>query len=271
MQRIAICAPATPLSREYAEQVTALASAEFPSLELVFHPQCYAQDGHFAGADAVRAAALLECANDPSFDAVWFAKGGYGSNRIIDTFLEGAEPPAHDKIYLGYSDCGFLLGSFHRLGVGKAVHGPMPVDIGRDGGEAAVRRSLRWFTGDKSGLEQSLDDRPTLAFNLTTLVALLGHTHCPDFYQHVIIIEEVAEYLYALDRMMFAVTHDLHHCAGIRLGEVTAIPENDRPFGASAEEIVEDWCTRRGIPYLGRAQIGHTADNHIVPFTSLSD
>jgi hypothetical protein len=79
--RIAICAPATPITPEDVARTQAIAAA-FPDAELHFHPQCFAVDGHFAGPDAVRLAAFLDCANDPAFDAVWFARGGYGSNRI---------------------------------------------------------------------------------------------------------------------------------------------------------------------------------------------
>ena len=51
-----------------------------------------------------------------------------------------------------------------------------------------------------------------------------------------------------------------------RLGRVSAVPENDRPFGMEAEEIAQDWCNRTGIPWLGRADIGHDAANKVVPF-----
>ena len=269
MPRIAICAPATTLDQALAQRVEAYAKAHFPAIELNFHPQCFLSEGHFAGSDSVRLAAFLECANDASFDAVWFAKGGYGSNRIIEGAIQGLEAPAHQKAYLGYSDCGFLLAALQRHSVGQSLHGPMPVDMGRSGGEAAVKRSLAWFAGDLDGLEPSLDDKqPVVALNLTTLAMMLGSEHMPDLTGHVVIVEEVAEHLYAIDRLFSHITANLRGCAGIRLGEVTNVPENDRPFGASAEEIARDWCARYAIPFLGRAKIGHSADNHIVPFLS---
>ena len=79
-------------------------------------------------------------------------------------------------------------------------------------------------------------------------------------------VEEVAEHLYAIDRLFFHVTEHLRGIAGLRLGRLTAVPENDRPFGGGPEDIARDWCGRAGIPYLGRADIGHDADNRIVPF-----
>jgi muramoyltetrapeptide carboxypeptidase len=266
MTRIAICAPGTPITRDVAERVTALAAAEFPQLELQFHEQCFAEAGHFAGDDSLRLAALLECANDTGVDAVWFAKGGYGSNRVAADALLRFDRTAYDKTFLGYSDNGYLLAGLYRQGIGHPVHGPMPVDIRRDGGEAAVRRALAWLAGDASGLERSLGEAAAVALNLITLATLCGTDLMPDLTDHVVLIEEVAEHLYAIDRLMFHVTQNLRGIAGIRLGRLSAIPENDRPFGAGAAEIVDFWCERSGIPLLGSAAIGHDADNEIVPF-----
>ena len=266
IKKVAICAPATPLKRKHAEAVQALAAEQFPCIDLYFHEQCFARDGHFAGSDDIRLEALLECANDPHFDAVWFAKGGYGSNRIAPAFVTAANEAARDKAYLGYSDCGTLLGALYRSGIGKPVHAPMPIDIKRDGGDEAVRRVLSWMGGDDEGLEPGLDITPTAAFNLYTLAMLVGTSMMPNLAGHIVLIEEVGEYEYAIDRLMFHVTEHLPSIAGIRLGEVTAVPTNDRPFGANPEEIVRDWCARSGIPYLGRAEIGHSSANRIVPF-----
>ena len=266
LRNIAICAPATALRREYAERVEALAQAEFPELSLHFHDQCFVREGHFAGDDATRLAALVECANDPAFDAVWFAKGGYGSNRIVGAALERFDAAANRKTFLGYSDCGTLLGGLYRAGLGWPIHAPMPIDIKRDGGEAAIRRVLGWFGGSDAGVEPTLGGTPAVAFNLTTLAMLVGTPFMPTLAGHEVLIEEVGEYHYAIDRLMFHVAPALHDVAGIRLGAMTAIPQNNRPFGSEVEEIVRDWCERSAIAFLGHAAIGHTADNTIVPF-----
>lgn len=266
MRRIAICAPSTPLTRELASRVTALAAAEFPQLELHFHEQCFAEEGHFAGSDEQRLAALLECGNDPAFDAVWFAKGGYGANRIAARALEGLSDAARAKAFLGYSDCGYLLAALYRAGIGRPAHGPMPVDIRREDGLPAVRRALGWLAGDGAGCEPSLGGQPAAAFNLTTLAMLCGTELMPRLAGHVVMVEEVAEHLYAVDRLFFHVTQHLRGIAGIRLGRVSAVPENDRPFGSDAPAIARDWCARSGIPFLGQADIGHDGANRIVPF-----
>lgn len=247
-------------------RVQALAAAEFPTLELHFHEQCFAQHGHFAGSDEVRLSALLECANDPAFDAVWLARGGYGANRIAAQAVGGMGAAAREKTYLGYSDGGYLLAALYKAGIGRSVHGPMAVDIQREGGEDAVRRALAYLSGDLSGLEPSLDNRPAAAFNLMTLAMLCGTELMPDLSGHVVMVEEVSEHLYAVDRLFFHLSQHLQNIAGLRLGRVSDVPENDRPFGAGPQEVARNWCERAGIPFLGEADIGHDAANKIVPF-----
>lgn len=265
MVRIAICAPGKRLKRDRADMVEALVAGR-DDVSLHFHEQCFAENGHFAGDDGVRLRALVDCANDPAFDAVWFAMGGYGSNRIAAQAIAQMNAAARAKSYLGYSDTGFLLGALYRDGIGRVAHGPLAGDIRREGGERAVERALDWLKGHVSGLEPGLDERPAVAFNLTTLAMLVGTDLAPDLGGHVVLIEEVAEHLYAVDRMLFHVTQHLKGIAGLRLGRISDVPDNDRPFGTDEVAIVEDWCARSGIPYLGRADIGHDAANKIVPF-----
>ena len=272
MPRIAICAPSTPFTREDAARVEMLATAEFREHELVFHDQCFAVEGHFAGPDALRLSALLECANDPMFDAVWFVRGGYGANRIASEAVARMGAAARGKAVLGYSDGGTLLAALYRAGIGRPVHAPMPVDIRRLGGEAAVRRTLAWLTGDDSGLEPSLGATPAVAFILMTLAMIAGTELMPDLAGHVVMVEEVAEHLYAVDRLLFHVTHHLAPLgiAGLKLGRVSDVPENDRPFGSEPEAMARYWCERHGVRWLGRADIGHDIDNKIVPFGASS-
>lgn len=266
--RIAICCPGKRLRRERAEKVAALAATEFPQVELVFAEQCFDELGHFAGDDATRLTAFLDAANDPDVDAVWFGMGGYGANRIAREAIAGLGEAARDKTYLGYSDTGTLLGALYRNRIGTPVHGPLVGDIKRDGGEEAIRRVLRYLTGTARAddLESGLDERPVAAFNLMTLAMLVGTEFMPDLSGHVLLVEEVGEHDYAVDRLMFHVTEHLRGLAGLRLGRVSHVPENDRAFGSDEVGIARYWCERMSIPYLGRADIGHDSANRIVPY-----
>src|ERR1041384_7024104 len=107
--RIAVVAPSSRFSEEAAERVSAIAARARPGVAVHFHPQCFLAHNHFAGSDEARADALVEAANDPAFDAIWFARGGYGSCRIAGAALDRLGPDARGKAWLGYSDAGFLL------------------------------------------------------------------------------------------------------------------------------------------------------------------
>lgn len=268
--RIGICAPSTPLYEEEAQQLIARTNESHPEAELVFHDQCFAIEGHFAGTDEQRSSAFVALANDPSINAIWFARGGYGAARIADSILAQLGPAARDKIYMGYSDGGNLLGALYKAGIGTQAHGPMPVDMRRDGGMDAVNRGLDWLVRkDPTALEPHVEaGQKYAAFNLMTLAMMVGTPLLPDLKGHILMIEEIAEYLYAFDRALFNVTSHLADkgLAGIRLGRVSEVPENNRPFGEEAQEIIKRLCDRYAIPYLGEADIGHDVSNKVVPF-----
>lgn len=264
--RIAIVAPSCSLKPEAAERVEAIAG-DRGDCELFIHPQCFLSDGHFAGPDEARLAALRETMADDSVDAVWFARGGYGSNRIAEAALADLPAAARTKHYVGYSDAGFLLAGFHKAGLSVAW-GPMPQDVLRENGEDAIHRALDWIQWrDLAALEPDLQ-APSMAFNLTVLSNLLGTPLEPDLSGVDLLIEETSEHLYAIDRSMFHLTSSpaVRRISRLRLGRVGDVLANDVDFGSDEVTIVEDWCARSGIAYGGRADVGHDAANRIVPF-----
>jgi len=266
--KIAVVAPSCRLMPEAAEAVAAIAASRGDA-ELVIHPQCFFSDGHFAGPDEARLAALREVMADESVDAIWFARGGYGSNRIAEAAAADLPAAARSKSYLGYSDAGFLLAAFDRQGLSVA-HGPMVQDVMRSEGEAAIHRALEWLVKRDAGtLEPGLrPERRAMAFNLTVLSNLIGTPIEPDFTGAELLIEDVAEHEYRIDRAMFHVTGSpvVRGVAGLRMGRMSEIPDNDPAFGSDAESIVRDWCARSGITFGGSADIGHDAANRVVPF-----
>ena len=268
---IGIVAPGSRIDADLAERVTALLARHYGGrAELRFHPQCFLSAGHFAGDDAARAEAFVDFANDSAIDAIWIARGGYGACRIVPFVLDRIAPAAMGKTYLGYSDAGSLLASLYGRGATSVAHGPMPADILREGGETAVLRALAWLVDRApSALEPSVGGTTlAAAFNLTILSHLLGTPDEPDLAHHAIMLEEVSEHLYRIDRALWQVTNHpgIRKCAGLRLGRVSAVPPNDPEFGQTPEEIARHWCAQSGIPFLGSADIGHDIDNKVVPF-----
>jgi len=273
--RIGVVAPGTRIEPALADRIKAFATDSFldRAPEIIFHPQCFASAGHFAGDDDTRRNAFVEYANDPSFDAIWFARGGYGACRIAEAALAQLNGASRLKTYLGYSDNGALLGGLYGRGYENVVHGPIPVDMTRAGGEGAVKRALSWLI-DRAPESLELGvmfEGKNAAFNLTVFQSMLGTSLEPDLSGHVLLLEDVGEYLYRLDRALFQITSsaNVRGVKGIKLGRVSDTPENDKPFGANEEEIVRYWCAKAGIAYLGRADIGHDVENKVVPFGAL--
>ena len=269
--RIGVTAPGGPILPEVAEKTLAWAAEHRPGVEIVFHPHCTMGHGHFAGPDAVRASALLEFANDDGFDAIWFARGGYGSFRIAEDVLAKLNASARRKAWLGYSDLGVFLSGLTRDGFERVAHGPMPGDIRREGGEQAIARALNWLVdGDESALEPSLleDPRPAAAFNLIVLSHLMGTPLEPKLDGCVLMLEEVFEAMYRIDRALGHVLSvpAMRRVAGLRLGRCDPVTPNEPDFAQTEEQLFRFWCERAGVPYLGRADIGHDVCNRVVPF-----
>jgi muramoyltetrapeptide carboxypeptidase len=268
--RIAVVAPGSRLDPAIADRTQKLAQSLYPDLSLSFHPQCFLSFGHFAGTDEERAGAFLEAANDKAIDAVWFARGGYGAGRVALHALHRLTDEAAKKTYLGYSDTGALLASLYTCGFRDLAHGPMPADLNREGGEAAIERSLDYLmTRAPSTLEPDASSKtPTAAFNITILSHLIGTPFQPDLAGHILMLEEVSEHMYRIDRALLHITSNplIRTVAGIKLGRCSAIPPNEPDFAQSEDAIARHWCEVSGIPYLGRADIGHDISNKIVPF-----
>jgi muramoyltetrapeptide carboxypeptidase len=260
------------MSPDVADRVQALAGTLYPDRtpEIFFHPQCFASHGHFAGDDETRAQAFIDIANDESYDAVWFARGGYGSCRVAESVMRRLTETSRRKAYVGYSDAGMLLAALYRAGFEAVAHGPVAQDILRDRGDAAVARALAWMVDRApAALEPTIGPaRKTAAFNMTVLSQLLGTPLEPDLRGHVLMLEEVDEAMYRIDRMLFHITSnaEIRRVAGIMLGRCSKITPNEPDFAMNEEEVARYWCRRSGILWLGRADIGHDADNKIVPF-----
>jgi muramoyltetrapeptide carboxypeptidase len=264
--KIAVVAPSCTLTRQSADRLEALVRQR-GDCEVAIHPQCFLTEGHFAGPDEARLSALREVMADRSVDAVWFARGGYGSNRIAEAAVADLPNAARSKVYVGYSDAGFLHAAFHKAGL-EVAWGPMPTDFHREDGAAAVTRALDWIVRrDPAALEPGLEG-PAMAFNLTVLATLLGTVLEPDFSGVDLLIEDVHEHHYRIDRTMFHVTAsaNVRKVSRLRLGRVGDIPRNDPDFGLDEAAIVEEWCERSGIRFGGRADIGHDVFNRVVPF-----
>ena len=141
-----------------------------------------------------------------------------------------------------------LLAAFYRAGFKAVAHGPVAQDIVRDGGDAAIGRALAWLIDRAPGALEPAVHRSdkTAAFNMTILSHLLGTPYQPDFDGHVLMLEEVSEAMYRIDRSLFHITGNpaVRRVAGIMLGRCSDITPNDPDFGMNEEEVARHWCRK---------------------------
>lgn len=256
---VAIVAPSCPIERTVADEVDAIVAGR---LRLQWADQCFVTGGHYAGSDAVRQRALIDAWRDPDVSAVWFARGGAGAARIAQAAV-AATPDAVPRPTVGYSDAGFVHGAMLRADRPGAVWGPMASDVQRTDGRHAIERAVRLFTGADATDDHAAHD--SVAFNLSVLCATLGSQLEPPLAGRIVILEDVGEPLYRLDRLFGQLTGQrwFPSIAGVRLGRFTDTG-NDRPFGRSIHEIASEWLDRAGVPLLAPADIGHDAGNKLV-------
>ena len=141
---------------------------------------------------------------------------------------------------MGYSDAGMLLAALYRAGFDAVAHGPVVQDILRDGGDAAIGRALAWMV-DRApeALEPTVGRaNKTAAFNMTILSHLLGTPLQPDLDGHVLMLEEVSEAMYRIDRSLFHITSNAGDPAGGR--------HHARPLQRHHAERTGFWHERRG-------------------------
>ena len=261
--RVALAAPARHVSPS--EMAAAIAEITSWGLEVIEPDGLYAADGQLAGNDVHRASMLQHLLDDPTISAIVCARGGYGTVRIIDRldFSGFRDVP---KWIVGYSDITVLHSHIHRLCGLPTLHATMPVNFGPEPTEAS--RSLRdalfgndleytWPTTEYN--RRGTVAAPVVGGNLSILYSLLGSGSQIDTYGKILLIEDLDEYLYHIDRMMQALRRSgmLDGVAGLIVGGLTDMHDNNVPFGRTAMQIVSEAASGLPCPVALSAPFGH--------------
>ena len=265
--KIEVVAPARWITREIYQQFEQMMNAE--GCESAASEQCFVQTGQLAGSDEARAAAFIKAMQGNSSDIIWAARGGYGAMRLLPLL---AKLSAKKKIFIGYSDvCAVQLSDV--LGEGMiAIHGAMPIDAeSKDSGNIskvlALARQVK-NTGQGGARAYGLEtvragavEAPVIVSNLAVLCALLGTAYEPNLPDHILCLEDVGEYYYALDRLLWRLAQSKLRSSikGIVLGDFTDMEDNDVPWGQSVAEMVAHHFT--GIPVAQGLPVGHSKVN----------
>lgn len=267
--RVALMAPARWVTPQ--EMAPAIAELTSWGLEVYIPDGLYEADGQLAGSDSHRAALLQNLLDDPTVRAIVCARGGYGTVRIIDS-LDFARFRACPKWVVGYSDITVLHSHIHRHCQLPTLHATMPINFGTKPTEAteSLRRALfgddlsyKWHgtAYDRCGQAEA----PVVGGNLSILYSLCGSQSQMDTRGKILLLEDLDEYLYHIDRMMQALRRCgmLAGLAGLVVGGLTDMHDNSVPFGRTAEQIVREAVEGYDYPVAFGAPFGHLGGGNL--------
>ena len=269
---VALCATARAVSPD--EMTVAVSELTSWGLNVVIPKGIYEREGQLAGSDKHRAAMLQRLLDDESIRAIVCCRGGYGTVRIIDR-LDFSRFAEHPKWIVGYSDVTVLHSHIQRtLGL-PTLHATMPINM--HGDETPATRTMRDFLfGRKPDFvdyewEPSALNRKGVAHasvvggNLSILYSLCGSCSQIDTRGKILLIEDLDEYLYHIDRMMMNLKRNgmLDGLAGLLVGGLTDMHDNTVPFGRTAMQVVADAVQEYDYPVLFNAPFGHLGDNNL--------
>jgi muramoyltetrapeptide carboxypeptidase len=226
------------------------------------------EENQLAGSDEERAADLQEQLDNPNIKAIWCARGGYGTVRVID-LIDFTQFKKSPKWLVGFSDVTVLHNHLNTMGY-KSIHGIMPISLAKASKEAIESLRLSLFG---QPLQYAIDPHPMnrlgkasgelVGGNLSILYSLLGSPSVIDCTDKILYIEDLDEYLYHIDRMMMNLKRNgcLESLKGIIVGSMTDMKDNDIPWGKNALEIVQDVTKQYNIPVIFNFPAGHIHDN----------
>ncbi len=242
-----------------------LAIASAAGLELELLPDLLRPHRYLASPDDQRATQLLQALTDDRFGAVWIARGGYGLTRVLDR-LDGVELP--HKPVIGFSDVTALFAALHPRGLGPLVHAPvvhsLPITDAESLGhlwDHLAGRPTPPLVGHE--LAPGVAAGPLIGGNLCLLAALCGTPWQLDVRGAILVLEEIGEPPYRVDRMLQQLVSAgaLDGVAAVAIGELTGC---NVPEGAdwTLEDVLMDHLAPLGVPVVGGLPIGHGTRNH---------
>ena len=267
--KIAIAAPARKVTPE--EMEFAIHWLHDKGFESVYDDRLFASDHIFAGTDDFRAEVIQEYLDRPDIDVIWMARGGYSSVRIIDK-LDFSGLQRHPKLIVGFSDVTVFHGKLNRLGI-PTLHASMPYYLDHKTPEA-LQSLYDALTGKPLHYEWPAHPLNRLGSvkgeivggNLSVLYGMIGSNSFPETDGKVLFIEEVDEYIYHVERMMYGLNRagKLDHLKAMVVGGLTEIHDNPEPFGKTVEQAIFDVVKDYNYPVCFGFPAGHQPDNRAI-------
>ncbi|MGK0386800.1 MAG: muramoyltetrapeptide carboxypeptidase [Patiriisocius sp.] len=234
-----------------------------------------AEDQQYAGNDVLRAQDLQEALDSLSIQAIWCARGGYGTIRMVD-LLDFDQFQKQPKWIIGYSDVTVLHSHINNLGI-ATIHGQMCLEIEKR--SQASRHTLQEaLFGNMSSIAYKLENASygkigkatgtLIGGNLSVLYSILDSPSEIDWQGKVLFIEDLDEMLYHIDRMMQNLKRSgrLKKLAGLVVGGMSVMRDNSIPFGKTAIEIISETVSEYDYPVCFHFPAGHIEDNRALIF-----
>ncbi|NGX83168.1 LD-carboxypeptidase [Aequorivita sp. KMM 9714] len=275
---IAIVSTARKLKKE--ELQPALKILESWGLKAVLGKTIGAEENQFAGNEELRAEDFQQMLDNPNIKAIWCARGGYGTVKMID-MLDFSAFQKNPKWIIGYSDVTVLHSHIHNLGI-ETLHAQMCLDIENKTEE--TRESIRKvlfgqeysIAFNDNTYNKTFQQKQQLSSiqgkivggNLSVLYSLCGSSSEINTDGKILFIEDLDEYLYHIDRMMMNLKRNgvFKNLKALIVGGMTDMHDNTIPFGKNAEEIILEAVKDYTYPVFFNFPAGHIKDNQALIF-----
>lgn len=267
--KVGIVAPARKVSRE--EMAPSIAMLRQWGFEVVEGKHLYGGLHQYSGSDKERTSDFQAMLDDPSIRAIFCARGGYGSIRIIDQ-LDFSSFRKNPKWVVGYSDITVFHSHINRHFGIQTLHGAMPINFPADEQTNASLQSIKDIL-DGGFPEYLVEPHPfnragraegeLCGGNLSMLYSLSGTASDIDTDGKILFIEDLDEYLYHIDRMMMNLKRSgrLEGLTGLVVGGMNDMNDNTVPFGKTAYEIIAETVSVYNFPVIFSFKSGHISEN----------
>lgn len=264
--KIGLAAPARKIDKEALQP--AIEMLESWDLQVVLASNIFLEDHQYAGTDAQRIQGFQQLLDDDSIRAILCVRGGYGTVRIIDA-LNFEKFEQNPKWIAGYSDVTVLHSHLHQMNY-QSLHCTMPINFPTNSDEALQSLKQVMFGNP---LQYKMAAHPMnrggqtsgilVGGNLSILYALSASVSDVDTENKILFIEDLEEYLYHIDRMMWQLKRagKLANLAGLIVGGMNNMNDNTVPFGKTAYEIIAEAVSQYNYPVVFDFPAGHIIDN----------
>lgn len=268
---VAIVAPSGILNNRGKEIDQAKELLKSWNLNVVVGAHVFNKAGHFAGTDAERCEDMQTALDNPNVKAIWCARGGYGTVRILD-HLDYTKYISNPKWVIGYSDITAIHNQFNNMG-SESIHAMNCTSLTDDLEE--IKESLDSFKAaifgsplsySLKGSKYNRTGRASGALvggNLTLLHTMLGSETSIDTSGKILFFEEIGEYAYHIDRMLQSLKRAgyFDNCKGVIVGNISKVRRNPTPWGKPVQQLILDALSDYDFPILFGFPAGHEKDN----------